>query len=612
MSCERNCEIYEYAPLDKAERRQTRLLCLAAGRNTERISGTLRTVSIDSEKCPPFTALSYTWGSMGTNAVICVDAKPFHVTINLLAALRHLRGEHEDRWVWVDAICINQADDAEKNLQVPNMHTIYRNAQSCLAWLWPPVKNAELAMSSIARLKNMWDLEDRDFGRPEWQAAIELLAHEFWRRLWILQELVFATAVNVSCGGIDVPLSQFFALKDNLARLERREHPTGGHTLYLVQRQKAARSSSIVMELGTRPSVNSEDRPAYPLLNLLTLKTGMRATDPRDHIFALLSLLPQSEWPLAPDYSLDVREVFTMVTLKVITTMRSLECLRLCTLRLMAVPSPHQWNVKTCKAYKVRVEDLECVILPTWVPNWTRSTPRPSQTRFGIHAGSADSIFSCDAGLRGRITALVYYQIPVLVTNAIVWDIIKSCCTLRWLEGQYDLEAVEKLVEETLGKSYVFATYHGEKCSLEEAFWRTLALDCNASDTCWRATWGDIDDFACRIDRGSHLSGREDRDLRQRNFFITESGMLGVGPDCSNVGDTVTILPSCSVPMILRRYLDYDLFTVVGESCMLHLPKYAVQQVIADSTTDVHGIMDGEVETALDGGKCEIGVINIV
>jgi hypothetical protein len=576
MPSERDSEIYEYTSLDQAKGEQTRLLCIAAGKNTEKISATLRPVSVDSELCPSFTALSYTWGSMSKHAVIWIDSKSFAITINLLAALRHLRSEHDDRWVWVDAVCINQSDDAEKTLQVPNMHTIYRNAQSCLAWLWPPVKHGELAMNSIARL-GMQDLVDEDFCKPEWRAAIQLLTHDFWRRVWILQELVFATAVNVSCGGIDVPLSRFFALKDNLVWLNRHEHPTGGHTVYLIQRQKAARGTSIVVELGTRPSVNASDRPAYPLLNLLTAKTGMRATDPRDHIFALLSLLPRSEWPLEPDYSLGVREVFTMTTLQVIKTMRSLECLRLCRLSRIAVPSPYRWNVETRETYKIRVRGLECVMLPTWVPNWTLTTPRPSQTRFGIYDGSAESIFSSDSGIRGRISTQSRWEIPMLTTHAVVWDTIRSCCTLRRLEGQYNLKALERLVEVIMGRSYVFATYQNGKCSLEEAFWRTLALDCTASDTCWRATWDDIADFASRAQRGSPLTDREAYDLRERNFFITESGMLGIGPECSSVGDAVAVLPSCSVPMILRRFSAQGVFSLIGESCTLCLPQPAVK-----------------------------------
>lgn len=36
--------------------------------------------------------------------------------------------------IWVDAICINQADDAEKSEQVRMMHRIFARAETTLAW----------------------------------------------------------------------------------------------------------------------------------------------------------------------------------------------------------------------------------------------------------------------------------------------------------------------------------------------------------------------------------------------------------------------------------------------------------------------------------------------
>jgi hypothetical protein len=39
--------------------------------------------------------------------------------------------------LWVDALCINQEDVEERNLQVLRMSSIYRQAQAVLAWLGP-------------------------------------------------------------------------------------------------------------------------------------------------------------------------------------------------------------------------------------------------------------------------------------------------------------------------------------------------------------------------------------------------------------------------------------------------------------------------------------------
>ncbi|KAI0426244.1 heterokaryon incompatibility, partial [Xylaria sp. FL1042] len=40
-----------------------------------------------------------------------------------------------DRYIWVDAICINQADHHEQDIQVTMMGAIYQNAELVLACL---------------------------------------------------------------------------------------------------------------------------------------------------------------------------------------------------------------------------------------------------------------------------------------------------------------------------------------------------------------------------------------------------------------------------------------------------------------------------------------------
>ncbi|KAF3022020.1 hypothetical protein E8E14_012334 [Neopestalotiopsis sp. 37M] len=88
----------------------------------------------------PYTALSYTWGPpfegapSGHRSITLCDSS-FRVTDNLFQALAHLRNTETSLLLWVDAICIDQNDNVERNHQVARMANIYRSADQVYAWL---------------------------------------------------------------------------------------------------------------------------------------------------------------------------------------------------------------------------------------------------------------------------------------------------------------------------------------------------------------------------------------------------------------------------------------------------------------------------------------------
>ncbi|KAH8744227.1 hypothetical protein BGZ57DRAFT_709103, partial [Hyaloscypha finlandica] len=68
----------------------------------------LRHVSLDEN--PSYEALSYTWRTEARTHSITLDRNDFPVTVNLYLALWTLRQEHDDYFIWIDAICIDQND----------------------------------------------------------------------------------------------------------------------------------------------------------------------------------------------------------------------------------------------------------------------------------------------------------------------------------------------------------------------------------------------------------------------------------------------------------------------------------------------------------------------
>lgn len=118
-----------------------------------------------------FEALSYAWGPSHKQCTIRVNACfTMQVTDNLQYALQRLRNKREVRWLWIDAIAINQGDNEEKAHQVARMIDIYRCAKRTLVWLGEPHRSilhrpvkqgvslckASLK-SSAAVLSNYWE-----------------------------------------------------------------------------------------------------------------------------------------------------------------------------------------------------------------------------------------------------------------------------------------------------------------------------------------------------------------------------------------------------------------------------------------------------------------------
>jgi hypothetical protein len=100
-----------------------------------------------------YEALSYTWGDAKVrDESILLDGCVFQVTKNLKAALQTLRQEGADRHLWIDYLCINQADIAEKNKEVLRMLRIYQEATRVVIWLGEEAGTTELAMHHLRHL----------------------------------------------------------------------------------------------------------------------------------------------------------------------------------------------------------------------------------------------------------------------------------------------------------------------------------------------------------------------------------------------------------------------------------------------------------------------------
>ncbi|KAF2007503.1 HET-domain-containing protein [Amniculicola lignicola CBS 123094] len=155
------------------------------------------------------------------------------VTQNLAEALRYVR-RPQSRYIWVDALCINQADSQEKTIQVSNMGTVYRMADNVIVWLGLEDELTRRGMEYICYfgqqiLLDLGDPISRNF-RPRPGAEditaglldkvleledylvrdlIAVTSRPWFRRLWILQEIALARTATVALGTLEEAWDDF-------------------------------------------------------------------------------------------------------------------------------------------------------------------------------------------------------------------------------------------------------------------------------------------------------------------------------------------------------------------------------------------------------------------
>jgi len=125
--------IYASVPL-RREKEEIRLLKLWSGSESDALGHSLQSFPLNN--CPPFSALSYAWGDPPASHQILVNQKPFHIRDNLWEFLVQARREESSgsltaRYLWIDAICIDQESVLERNHQVELMRKIYSQVSDC-------------------------------------------------------------------------------------------------------------------------------------------------------------------------------------------------------------------------------------------------------------------------------------------------------------------------------------------------------------------------------------------------------------------------------------------------------------------------------------------------
>lgn len=283
---------------------------------------------------PSYTALSYAWGAVHPQVEIYLNGESHFVRHNLWLALQRLGDppiqaiaestsrcysknprdpvpqdrppvelgiSHQERYFFVDAICINQDDALEKPSQVNLMGTIYSQAMLVICWIGEASGNSD----SIVQHLNFKTPEERisypEFGRvhrePEWKAGdcSSFLDREYWTRLWVVQEILLAKVAIILCGNAICSWHNYCQNWDRLSHRGAREYNN---------RIFASKIRDILKYGGVFNN----------LTDLISVFKWQECTLRQDKIFALLGLIPQEVERygslLSADYGKPLREIF--------------------------------------------------------------------------------------------------------------------------------------------------------------------------------------------------------------------------------------------------------------------------------------------------------------
>lgn len=291
---------YEHEPLNNKDN-QIRLLRFDSGSPDHNINCHLYT--FDIAHAPPYVAFSYTWGSVSPTARVNIDGKTLKIRQNLCNFLQAYRNSAGNvHYIWVDQICIAQADVEERNSQVRLMSSIFQRCLCTIVWLGSEVRNLASMLVGTAPLPMPPSLKRR--------LATEIFRHVYFGRLWVIQEVLLPPFVRILCGNVWMTFDEL---------LEAYGH--GPPPVYLPSSGKTARWDMEPAEghslLEYHDDIISAYRHPQRFISLYQCVTSFachQCSDDRDRIYGLLGLVPEDQ-RLVIDYSKTPEQVFLDVVM---------------------------------------------------------------------------------------------------------------------------------------------------------------------------------------------------------------------------------------------------------------------------------------------------------
>jgi len=617
---------YKQLRSDDAE---IRLLEILPVKDETRLSFRLHHILLDN--APKFWAFSYCWGDDNNKLVVSVDNHSFGVTHNLYRILwnhaavmaygfrkRLHNSALVTRYIWVDSICINQVDLKERAEQIKLMGRIYSTG-FVGAYLDNVDKKIDTQAMELLRSNGYWKQAGKAgpglasqimISDDEWTSLYSFFTKAWFRRMWVIQEICLAKRSWMWIHTRLLPMEDaYFAVRDMFEM-----HPANLTTSQATEMRAGMKELLSLLELKYDLSVG---QPPCLLLTLLWLFRDRLSSDPRDKVYALLGLLEfaKAQETTAPggsrsgldldniiiDYNAGLEDIYTSLVKAVVLDTGCLDI-------ICASQPPNTFS-------------------RSWVPNWEEPWARFSlltnnMHQFGIRTSAKKEVYRASATRLASVTfsdndrtlaaaGFSWGRITHLITPPPCQH-LRSETVLAWLIST--LIQLPRHIQESLLRK--FRDEQNPEVSLSEsaafdAFGAEWANGMNGGYTYQDEGRGlNYLYFNANLDLNWHENartyrrfdkdGRECgvRDLRfyqlahRRRIFVDERGSFGWVPDGAAIGDTLSVLLGCSVPVVLRQ-VGKKGYTLVGEAYVQHL-------------------MKGQMIEALERGEVKLASFNLV
>ncbi|KAI0113623.1 HET-domain-containing protein [Nemania sp. FL0031] len=618
---------FKYQPLN-ATNRQIRLLSLLP--NSGRVRCRLRHVSLEKLE-DEYETLSYCWGLQTTRHVkISVDGLDFLIAANLHAALLRLRhlDYNRPKTLWIDAICINQSDLVEKSNQIILMGDIYSRSRRVIIWIGEHDALTEYAFKGLTFMASRFKTGEK-FNYYDWKyvqrstnsdgivprnpvsldalvsgaAFSALFSRPWFRRVWVIQEVVLPPQAVVVCGKFQIE----WDLIAKAQGISKTNFDVNNHLGTMLRFQ-------------AWPQDLADD-----IFCRVIMASHQEATKPVDRIYGLLGIdhIHNYQPIVKIDYKLDDIQIFEAFTRAYLERTGNLQVLAICRGCKDRGPSQEfypSWAIDP--AYEARKEPLACDQISWRFTKWEAypngfkaggSIPCNliiTGNSLGIQGFQFDTVAACspvnNPGPPRYKTAATSAGGPFLGSAAAFYSIYLKNGLSSWQSAlsfcQFYIASKKMCEDASIG-----GTYLPTGQTTLDAFWQVIRgphipIDHPNAKAGARKQFEDFDEMLRRKAGGSVgvkasasiiraiLGNSTYMELfpligmtRHRRFFITENGYMGLGPRDTKAGDSVMLLQGHQAP-ILARATEGKHWKVVGDSY-------------------VHGVMEGSV---FNTGECEL------